>query len=100
MHGHAMSADTRPLILHVIHHLVTGGMENGLVSVINNLPESRFRHAVACIEDFSDFRNRLVRPGTEVYALHRARVGVWGLRRALYQLCRRLQPAIVPSRTQ
>ncbi|HMC14141.1 MAG TPA: TIGR03088 family PEP-CTERM/XrtA system glycosyltransferase [Albitalea sp.] len=95
-----MSTETRPLILHVIHHLVTGGMENGLVSLINNLPESRFRHAVACIEDFSDFRGRLVRPGTEVYALHRARVGVWRLRRALFQLCRRLQPAIVHSRNQ
>ena len=93
-----MSADTRPLVLHVIHHLVTGGMENGLVNLINNLPESRLRHAVACIEDFSDFRNRLVRADTEVCAMHRSRIGTWRLRRSLYQLCRRLRPAIVHSR--
>lgn len=93
-----MSADTRPLVLHVIHHLVTGGMENGLVNLINNLPESRLRHAVACIEDFSDFRDRLVRADTEVCALHRSRIGTWRLRRALFQLCRRLRPAIVHSR--
>ena len=95
-----MSTDARPLILHVIHHLVTGGLENGLVSLINNMPESRFRHAVVCIEDYSEFRNRLVRPDTEVYALHRSRIGTWRLRRALYQLCRRLHPAIVHTRGQ
>jgi sugar transferase (PEP-CTERM/EpsH1 system associated) len=98
MHGALVNADTRPLVLHVIHHLVTGGMENGLVNLINNMPESRFRHAVACIEDFSDFRHRLLRADTEVCALHRSRIGTWRLRRALYQLCRRLKPAIVHSR--
>jgi hypothetical protein len=53
--------ETRPLILHVIHHLRTGGLENGLVNLINHLPESRYRHAVACVEDFSDFRLRVTR---------------------------------------
>ena len=93
-----MSVDTRPLVLHVIHHLVTGGMENGLVNLINHLPASRLRHAVACIEDFSDFRDRLVRADTEVCALHRSRIGTWRLRRALFQLCRRMRPALVHSR--
>ena len=93
-----MSADKRPLVLHVIHHLMTGGMENGLVNLINNMPQSRLRHAVACIEDFSDFRNRLVRADTEVCALYRSRIGIWRLRRSLFQLCRRLRPALVHSR--
>ena len=35
-----------PLVLHVIHHLVIGGMENGLVNLINRMPAQRFRHAV------------------------------------------------------
>jgi len=95
-----MMPETPPLILHVIHHLVTGGMENGLVNLINHLPDSRFRHAVACVEDFSDFRLRLARSDTPVIALHRSRVGVWRLRRDLFQLCRQLQPTIVHSRNQ
>jgi sugar transferase (PEP-CTERM/EpsH1 system associated) len=95
-----MNADARPLILHVIHRLATGGLENGLVSLINNMPEGRFRHAVACIEDYSDFRARIVRPDTEVVALHRNAIGVWRLRRALFQLCRRMRPSIVHSRNQ
>lgn len=95
-----MSHEVRPLILHVIHHLVTGGMENGLVNLINHLPESRFRHAVACVEDFSDFRLRLTRADTPVVAFHRSRTGIWRLRQGLYRLCRQMKPTIVHSRNQ
>jgi sugar transferase (PEP-CTERM/EpsH1 system associated) len=93
-----MTADPRPLILHVIHHLVIGGMENGLVNLINHLPRECFRHAVACIEGYSDFRQRITRPDTEVFALHRSNAGVWKIRKQLFQLCRRLQPQVVHSR--
>ncbi len=95
-----MKQETRPLILHVIHHLRTGGLENGLVNLINHLPESRFRHAVACIEDFSDFRLRVTRSDTPVIALHRSRIGVWRLRQGIFHLCRQLRPTIVHSRNQ
>lgn len=87
-----------PLVLHVIHHLRMGGLENGLVNIINHMPPQAYRHAIACVEDYSDFRARIRRADVEVFALHRSRVGVWGLRRELYRLCRRLRPAIVHSR--
>lgn len=90
------AASTRPLVLHVIHHLYTGGMENGLVNLVNGMPS--FRHAIACVEDFSEFRQRITRPDVEVFALNRTQVGVWKLRAALFRLCRRLRPAIVHSR--
>jgi sugar transferase (PEP-CTERM/EpsH1 system associated) len=92
-----MSAAAPPLVLHVIHHLVVGGMENGLVNLVNRMPEGRFRHAIACIEDHSDFRLRLQRD-VEVIALNRSRRGLWRTRYALYRLCRRLRPAIVHTR--
>jgi sugar transferase (PEP-CTERM/EpsH1 system associated) len=93
-----MTADPRPLILHVIHHLVIGGMENGLVNLINRMAPGRLRHAVACIEDYSEFSQRITRPNTEVFALHRSRIGVWKMRQKLFQMCRRLQPEVVHSR--
>ena len=92
-----VTPDHPPLILHVIHHLHMGGMENGLVNLINHMPASRYRHAVACIEDYSDFRNRILRPDVEVIALHRSH-GLWKMRRAIYHLCRRLRPTIVHTR--
>ncbi len=89
-----------PLVLHVIHHLLTGGMENGLVNLINNMPASKYRHAIVCIEDYSDFRNRITKPDVAVIALHRSRIGVWKLRREIFRLCRQLRPTILHSRNQ
>jgi sugar transferase (PEP-CTERM/EpsH1 system associated) len=100
MPGSDVTREQRPLILHVIHHLVVGGMENGLVNLINHLPSDRFRHAVVCIEDFSDFRQRIERPDVEVFALHRSRIGASRVRREIYRLCRGLRPALVHSRNQ
>ena len=77
-----------------------GGMENNLVNLINRMPASSFRHAIACVEDFTDFRSRLVKPDVEVFALHRSRIGVQRLRLELFRLCRRLRPRIVHSRNR
>ncbi len=40
---------TRIRILHVIPSLDVGGMENGVVNLINALPAERFKHHVACL---------------------------------------------------
>jgi len=93
-----MTQPRPPLVLHVIHHLVIGGMENGLVNLINHTPQDRYSHACVCIEDFSSFRTRITRPDVEVIALHRARIGIWALRRRLFDLCRHLKPTIVHTR--
>lgn len=95
-----MSAGAPPLIVHVIHHLFVGGMENTLVNLLNHLPHQQFRHAVVCIEDDSDFRQRIERDDVEVVCLHRSRVGARAVRRQIYSLCRRWRPAIVHSRNQ
>ncbi len=93
-----MVIESPPLVVHVIHHLRMGGLENGLVNLINRMPESAYRHAVVCVEDFSEFRDRLQRPDVEVVALHRSKIGIWGLRRALYALFRQWRPAMLHSR--
>ncbi|MBV9890991.1 MAG: TIGR03088 family PEP-CTERM/XrtA system glycosyltransferase [Rhizobacter sp.] len=77
-----------------------GGLENGLINLINHLPRDRFRHAIACIEDFSEFRTRIQRDDVEVFALHRSQIGASGVRREIYRICRRLRPALVHSRNQ
>ena len=73
-------------------------MENGLVNLINHLSRHKFKHAIVCIEDFSDFRQRITRDDVEVYALHRTQIGVWRLRWRLLKLLFDLQPDIVHSR--
>ncbi len=95
-----MTQDTRPLVAHVIHHLVIGGMENGLVNLVNLLPSNRYRHAIICVEDFSDFRKRIRDPDLAVYALHRSRLRQWQVYSSLFQLFKKLRPAIVHSRNR
>ena len=37
--------DQRPLIAHVVYRFDTAGFENGVVNLINRLPESSWRQA-------------------------------------------------------
>lgn len=60
-----------PLIAHIIYRLGVGGLENGLVNLINNIPYNRYRHAVICLEGYTDFRNRIARDDVEIFALHK-----------------------------
>lgn len=93
-----MTGARRPLVLHVIHRLGVGGLETGLVNLINRMPAEAYRHAIACIEDASSFRDRLTRSDVEIVALNRSRIGHARLSLELFRLCRTLAPAIVHTR--
>jgi len=90
--------ETRPLIVHSIHHLVIGGTENGLVNLINRLPADRYRHAIVCADDYSDFRQRIRDPDVAVYAMHKHDLGQGQLYRKLFRLFRTLRPDVVHTR--
>jgi sugar transferase (PEP-CTERM/EpsH1 system associated) len=86
-----------PLVVHVIHSFAMGGMENGLVNLLNGFDHSLMRHAVICIEHSTDFAKRLHQP-VPIYQLHRSQIGLWPMRRALFKLLRELKPGIVHGR--
>lgn len=88
-----------PLVAHIIHRLDYGGLENGLVNLINHLPPERYRHAIICLTDFNpEFRRRIQQPAVEVYPLHKRTGHDWGLYGRCWSLLRRLRPAIVHTR--
>jgi sugar transferase (PEP-CTERM/EpsH1 system associated) len=87
-----------PLIAHIIYRLDVGGMENGIVNLLNGIPASRYRHAIICLTDFSDFRFRIRRPDVEFYALHKRPGKDPGVYWQLWRLLRRLRPEIVHTR--
>ena len=87
-----------PLIAHVIYRFDVGGLENGLVNLINRLPTHQFRHAIIALTDYSDFRERLQRRDVPVFALHRAPGNSPGFHVRLWRLLKRLQPHIVHTR--
>ena len=65
-----MHTNNPPLIVHVIHHFGVGGMENGIVNLINHMPPGRYRHAIVCLTGYSEFRQRLNQP-VELVALNK-----------------------------
>lgn len=87
-----------PLIAHVVHRLDYGGLENGLVNLVNGLPTQHFRHAVICMTAASDFRRRIRRPDVEVHELHKKPGKDPGTYLRLWRLLRRLRPAMVHTR--
>ncbi|HEY9194602.1 MAG TPA: TIGR03088 family PEP-CTERM/XrtA system glycosyltransferase [Methyloversatilis sp.] len=46
-------------VVHVVHHFGTGGMENGMVILFNNLPPDDFDHHVVCLQGYSHFVERI-----------------------------------------
>ncbi|MBL8201873.1 MAG: TIGR03088 family PEP-CTERM/XrtA system glycosyltransferase [Chromatiales bacterium] len=87
-----------PLIAHVLHRLDYGGLENGLINLINGLPAERFAHAVICLAGFSEFRDRIRRPDVRVYSLGKRPGKDLPAYGRLWQLFRRLRPAAVHTR--
>ena len=52
-----------PLVVHIIYALDTGGLENGLVNIINRSPPDRYRHAIVCLTKAGPFARRLTAGG-------------------------------------
>jgi len=88
----------RPFIVHIIFRLDFGGLENGLVNLINNMADDKYRHAIICASDFTDFRKRIKNPDVEVYALHKKPGNDFGAYFRLWKLLRKLKPDIVHTR--
>lgn len=93
-----MSVDPRALIVHVVYRFDTGGLENGVVNLINHMPADAYRHVVLALTEVTDFKLRVQRPDVQFIALHKPPGhGFWQLPR-LFHLFRELRPAIVHSR--
>lgn len=90
--------DSRPLIAHIIHKLDYGGLENGVVNLINRMPHSEWRHCIICMTDFTDFRKRIQRPDVQVIALHKPEGKAWATYLKLWRALRQLRPDIVHTR--
>lgn len=93
-----MQGDNRPLVLHVMYRFDTGGLENGVVNLINHMPSHAYRHAVLAMTEVTEFRQRIQRSDVEFISLRKPPGhGVWQYPQ-LFKLFRQLRPTIVHSR--
>lgn len=88
----------RPLVVHIIYALSTGGLENGLVNIINRCPPERYRHVIICLTTADDFARRITATDVQVIALHKREGYDLRCYARLRRLLRELRPDIIHSR--
>ena len=86
-------------IMHVLFRFSIGGLENGMVNLINGLDRSRYRHVIVCLADYNAaFLERVEVPDIEIHALDK-RPGqdlrVWW---RMWRLLRTVRPDILHTR--
>lgn len=88
-----------PLIAHIVFRFGVGGLENGIVNLINRMPEAAYQHAIICLTDYdAEFFQRIKRPDVGVHALHKAPGKDIGSYWRLWRLLRCLKPDVVHTR--
>ena len=87
-----------PLVVHIIYALKAGGLENGLINIINRTPPGRYRHAIICLTVADDFANRITFPGVEIIQLHKKQGHDFALYWRVWRTLKILGPSIVHTR--
>ena len=86
-----------PLIAHIVHCFETGGMQNGLVNIINRLPRDKYQHAIIALTHSSDFSARL-EPQVSIRELHKQPGKDLGLYVRMFRTLKALKPDLVHTR--
>jgi hypothetical protein len=76
-----------PLVIHVVYRFGMGGLENGLVNLINYMPANRYRHVVVCLTRSTPFAKRINRHGAYCGAQQKHRAKIFGLTNAIGEFC-------------
>ncbi len=87
-----------PLIAHVIFSLGVGGLENGVVNLINRMPEEKYRHVIICVQNSTDFSKRISKPDVDIFELHKQSGHDWKSFIKMYRLLKQIKPDIIHTR--
>ncbi len=86
-------------ITHLLWHFSTGGLENGLVNLINHLPEQQFQHSIITLTGHDpDFAARIKTANVQLYSLNKSNGHDWAIFARLNRLLQTLQPDVLHSR--
>ena len=87
-----------PLIAHVIYKLGMGGLENGLINLINQMPADKYRHMIICLTGSTEFRERLQRQDVQIIDLEKKEGQDWRSFVSLYQVLKQYNVDIIHTR--
>jgi len=84
--------------LDIVEMVLVGKVNKEIVNLINQLPASRYRHAIVALTCVTDFRQRIVRSDVQFHALDKQPGhGVW-LWPQMVRLLRQIRPTVVHTR--
>lgn len=91
--------DTCPLVMHLVYRFDVGGLENGVVNLINRMDPGQFRHAVVALTRCEPaFCERVTSRDVEFISLGKGPGHATQLYTELYRLFRAYRPAVVHTR--
>lgn len=84
-----------PLVVHLIYRFECGGLQTLLAECINRMPAQHYRHAVICLTGYTDYAEKIKRPGVELHALDKKPGPGLSTHCRLWKLLRQLRPAVM-----
>lgn len=90
--------DQPRLVVHLIHQLDAGGVENGLINLIKHMPPERYRHAIVCLKDYSDLHAHIKSRGVDIISLNKRDGKDFGHYLRLFKTLRALRPDLIHTR--
>ncbi|MFT6915445.1 MAG: sugar transferase (PEP-CTERM/EpsH1 system associated) [Motiliproteus sp.] len=86
-------------IAHIVLNFDVGGLENGVVNILNRLPSSRYRHSIICLTGYNPiFFDRIDQAKVQIYRLDKRPGKDLGYLVKLWRLLKQLRPDIVHTR--
>ncbi|MEN9560563.1 MAG: hypothetical protein RLZZ502_1774 [Pseudomonadota bacterium] len=86
-------------VCHVIHQLATGGLENGVVNLLNHTDPDKIRHSLICMTNATEFRERIRDKHIPLLEMHKAPQGNdRGAQLRVWRALRALKPDVVHTR--
>ena len=58
-------------IAHLTYSLDTGGIENGIINLVNRMDRNKFYHYIICFTHATEFRNRITAENVEIISLNK-----------------------------
>jgi sugar transferase (PEP-CTERM/EpsH1 system associated) len=86
-------------IAHLVWHFSTGGLENGVVNLINQLPQTQFNHSIITLTGHdADFAKRITTNNVSLFSLNKTDGHDWRTFSRLNTLLQQLKPDVLHSR--
>ena len=90
--------DQPRLVVHLVHHLDVGGLENGLINLIRHMPADRYRHAIVCLKDYSAYHAHIKSRGVEIVSLNKREGKDFGHYVRMFRTLRDMKPDLIHTR--